>query len=169
MKNWHGIMKILEFKHIRNNEVIYKEENILNTFHVGGELYVLSCCFNNNGDFPPDNYYIGLDNRSAIEIEDLITDISDEPVGNGYSRQAVSSNGGFEVEVVNGIYRATSEIVTFTATGSGWGPVKNIFMSTEDSGGVLLATSLLSSTLTAIAGDSYVMRMAMTLKDSSLA
>lgn len=168
MKNWRGIMKILELQHIRNGKVIHEEKNILNTLHVGGELFLLSCCFDNDGSMPPENYYLGLDNRSAIATADLIDDLSDEPVGSGYLRQPVSSDGGFTTEIVNNIYRATGEIVTFSATGSGWGPVKNIFMSTSESGGILIASSPLSSTLTAVAGDSITMRMALTLRDADV-
>ena len=52
-KNWHGLMKIVEIQHICNGEVVWEEKNILNTFHNGGELFVLSCCFDNGGSLPP--------------------------------------------------------------------------------------------------------------------
>jgi hypothetical protein len=109
---------------------------------------------------------LGLDDRATITTDDLITDLSNEPINNGYLRAAVSSSGSFSVDVLNGVYRATSQIVTFTATGSGWGPVKNLFLTTTaDNSGVLLASSPLSNTITLAGGDAVNMRMALALQD----
>lgn len=165
-KDWHGLVKILEVQHVRNGEVIWEDKNLLNTLHFGGELFVLTCCFDNDGTFPPANYYFGLDNRATISTDDLITDLSDEPVGNGYLRAAVSSSGQFTVDILNGVYRATSQIVTFSASGSGWGPVKNLFLATtSNNDGILIATSPLSSPVTLTSGDAINMRMALALQD----
>ena len=165
-KDWRGLVKILEVQHIRNGEVIWEEKNLLNTLHFGGELFVLSCCFDNDGTLPPANYYFCLYNRASITIDDLMTDLSDEPVGNGYLRAAVSSSGSFTVDVLSGVYRATSQIVTFSATGSGWGPVRNLFLTTRsDNDGILIATSPLSSAVTLTSGDAINMRMALALQD----
>lgn len=165
-KDWHGLVKILEVQHVRNGEVIWEDKNLLNTLHFGGELFVLTCCFDNDGTFPPANYYFGLDNRATISVDDLITDLSDEPVGNGYLRASVSSQGQFVVDILSGVYRATSQIVTFSASGSGWGPVKNLFLATtSDNSGILIATSPLSSPVTLTSGDAINMRMALALQD----
>ena len=166
-KDWHGLVKILEVQHVRNGEVIWEEKNLLNTLHVGGELFVLSCCFDNDGTLPPANYYFGLDNRAEISVDDLMTDIADEPADNGYLRAAVSSSGQFTVDILGGVYRATSQIVSFSATGSGWGPVSNLFLTTtSDDSGILIATSPLSNTITLSGGDAINMRMALALKDA---
>ena len=168
MKNWHGLMKILEIQHVRNGKVIWEDKNILNIFHTGGELYMLTCCFDNPGSLPVANYYFGLDSRSSIATTDLITNLTGEPNSNGYSRVAVPSNGNFTLDFVNGIYRATSQILTFTATGSGWGPVTNLFLATTiDNSGILIASSPLSSATSLSAGDSINMRMALSLQDNS--
>jgi hypothetical protein len=166
-KDWHGLMKILEVQHIRNGEVIWEQKNLLNTLHVGGELFVLTCCFDNNGSLPPANYYFGLDNRATITIDDLMTDLSNEPVGNGYLRAAVASNGQFTVDLLSGVYRATSQIVTFSASGGSWGPVSNLFLTTRsDNDGILIASSPLSNTITLNSGDAINMRMALALHDT---
>jgi hypothetical protein len=166
-KEWHGLMKILEIQHIRNGEVIWEQKNLLNTLHVGGELFILTCCFDNDGSLPPANYYFGLDNRAAISIDDLITDLSDEPDGNGYLRAAVASSGQFNVDVLSNVYRATSQIVTFSATVGGWGPVSTLFLATtSDNTGILIASSPLTNSISLTDGDAINMRMALALHDT---
>ena len=169
-KNWHGLMKILEVQHIRNGEVIWEDKNLYNTLHVGGELFILSCCFDNDGTLPPPNYYFGLDNRSEITVDDLLTDLEDEPFTNaspnGYSRVPVSSSVEFTLDVVNGNYRAISQVLQFSAIGLGYGPVSKLFMSTTtDNTGILIATTQLSSAVTLAAGETLNMRMGLSLQD----
>lgn len=167
-KDWHGLVKILEIQHIRDGKVIWEEKNLHNTLHVGGELFILTCCFDNDGSLPPANYYFGLDNRSSVTADDLMTDLVDEPSTNGYLRAAVSSAGQFTVDVLSGVYRATSQIVTFSATGGGWGPVSNLFLATTtDDSGILIASTPLSNTITLTNGDAINMRMALALQDAS--
>lgn len=165
-KDWHGLVKILEIQHVRDGKVIWEDKNLYNTLHVGGELFILTCCFDNDGTFPPAQYYFGLDNRATITTDDLISDVTDEPTANGYLRAAVNSAGQFSVDLANGVYRATSQIVTFSASGGSWGPVKNLFMATtSNDDGILIASSPLSASITVASGDSINMRMALALKD----
>jgi len=167
-KDWHGIMKIIDVQHIRNGKVIWESENLYNLLHAGGELFFLTCCFENDGSFPPENYYFGLDNRTTVDVVDLMSDLVDEPVGNGYLRQSVSSSSGFAIDVVNNVYRASSSILTFSATTGGWGPVTTLFLTTRnDNDGVLLASAPLSNEVSLEAGDSFNMRMSLSLKDTS--
>lgn len=167
-KNWHGLIKIIEAQHIRNAEVIWEAKNLYNLLHAGGELFCLTCCFDNDGTFPPDEYFFGLDNRSSLNVVDLMTDLVDEPSGSGYLRQSVSSSNGFTLDVVNGIYRATSQIIAFSATTGSW-TAKNLFLTTRsDNDGILLASAPLSSEITIEAGDSFNMRMSLSLSDTSL-
>lgn len=166
MKNWNGILKILEIQHVRNNNIIWQEFNVLNQLHSDGEAFLLRCCFDNTGDLPPQQYYFGLDNRGLIETADTIEDLVEEPsISNGYSRQPVSSNGEFTIEIVNGVYRATSKIVSFSATAGGWGPVKNIFMTNLNAGGLLISSAALSSQISLLEGDSINLRMALSLQN----
>lgn len=165
MKNWKGLVKILEIQHARDNKVIWEDKNLYNTFHTGGELFLLSCAFDNDGTVPPANYYFGLDNRTSVAVDDLLTDIEDEPTGGGYLRAAVSSSGQFTIENVDGVYRAISQVVTFNGTGVGWGPVSKLFLATSsDNSGLLISTVNLSSPATVIAGDSISMRMGLSLQ-----
>lgn len=165
-KSWYGLVKILEIQHVRDNKVIWEDKNILNTLHVGGELFILSCAFDNDGTLPPANYYFGLDNRATVSVDDTMSEIEDEPVGNGYLRAAVSSSGQFTTELIGGAFRATSQILTFTATGLGWGPVSNLFLSsTSDNSGILIATTQLSVPVTLASGDALNLRMGLSLQD----
>jgi hypothetical protein len=163
-KDWHGLVKILEIQHVRNNKIIWEDKNLYNTLHVGGESFILSLCF--AGATIPSQYFFGLDARPTISTTDTLSSLVGEPSGNGYLRAAVSSSSGFTIEEVSGVYRASSQIITFTATGAGYGPVTNLFMaSTSDNSGTLIASSSLSNSITFAGGDSLNMRMALALKD----
>jgi hypothetical protein len=168
-KDWHGLLKIVEAQQIRNGEVIWEAKNLYNMLHAGGELYLLVCCFNNDGTVPASQYFFGLDNRPYLAVGDLMSDLVEEPSGNGYLRQSVSSVNGFAIELVNNIYTASSQIVTFSATTGSYGPVRNLFLTNRnDNDGVLIATAPLSDALTLTAGDSINLRMSLSLKDTSL-
>lgn len=168
-KDWHGLVKIIEVQHIRDGKVIWEAKDLYNLLHVGGELFFLSCCFENDGSLPPSQYFFGLDNRPTIAVTDMMADILAEPEGNGYLRQSVSSLNGFTIDVVNDVYRASSEILTFSATTGDVGPVRNLFLTTQnDNDGVLLATAPLSDEVTMSSGDSLNMRMSLSLKDTSV-
>lgn len=169
MKNWHGILKILYLEHLRDGKVIRRDENILNLLHSQGEFFVLSTCFNNDGtSVLPPTYYFGLDARATLSVDDTMEDILDEPSGSGYGRVGVASNGAFDIQQVSGIYRAVSPILTYSATGTGFGPVRNIFMTTEiDDSGYLMASAVLSSPLTLTAGETVNLRMSLQLQDNT--
>lgn len=168
-KDWHGLVKILEAQHIRNGEVIWEAKNLYNLLHAGGELFFLTCCFQNDGTYPPENYYFGLDNRATLDVNDEMTDLVDEPSGNGYARQAINSENGFTIDAVGGVYRASSPILTFSATTGSWGPASCLFLTDKiDGSGTLLASAPLSSEINLDAGDSFTMRMSLSLKDTSV-
>lgn len=165
-KDWHGLIKILEIQHVHDGEVIWEAKNLYNMLHSEGEEFFLQCLFNNDGDGVPALYYLGLDDRSELSVSDTMDDILDEPTGNGYLRQTVSSVNGWTVALHNGVYRALSQIVTFTAAGGSWGPVQNLFMTNESGdGGVLLASVPLSGSANLSDGDAINMRMALSLRD----
>lgn len=168
-KDWHGLMKIIEAQYIRDGKIIWEAKNLYNLLHAGGELFFLTCCFENDGTFPPDQYYFGLDNRPSLSVDDMMTDLVDEPVGNGYLRQSVSSSSGFTIDVVNNVYRASSQILVFSATTGSWGPATTLFLTTRaDNDGVLLASAPLSNEISLEPGDSFSMRMSLSLKDTSV-
>ena len=76
------------------------------------------------------------------------------------------SVNAFSIITVNNIYRAVSPVVTYVASGSGFGPVKSFFMATSsDNTGILVSSALLSSQVTLAAGDTLNLKMSMQLHD----
>ena len=154
-------MTVLEIKHYRDNKVIWEEQNIPNIFHESGERFLFSVAFDTDGGYEvPTFYYVGLDNRSVIDYSDDIGSITGEPSGFGYGRQTASSSSGFGITLTEGRIRATSGILTFSATGGSWSQVSNVFLATSaDSSGDLIATSALSSPRTLNSGDHLTVRL----------
>jgi hypothetical protein len=164
---WHGLMKLLEIKHLSaDGDVLWKSENIRNILHTSGEEFMLTSLFSDASTIPTD-YVFGLDNRLTVAAADTMTDVSlVEPAGNGYFRQAVASDGQFVISVVNGVNRASGPIITFSAAGGSWGPVRNLFLTDQpDSSGFLIASVPLAQVLTVADGESVSMRMALSLRD----
>ena len=152
-------MTVLEIKQYQHNELIWEAYNIPNIFHQLGEKFVLSVAFDTDAHSVPASYYLGLDNRSTLAYADDIGCISGEPSTNGYARQAISSISGFGTSLVDGRMKATSGIITFTATGGSWGPVNNVFLATTiNSSGILVASSALSSSRTLTSGQHMTVR-----------
>ena len=99
-KDWHGIVRILEVKHLdKNGNVLWQANNLYNMLHSDGEALLLNALFvggKQSNDFIPTNYYFGLDGRTNIAADDTLDDVAAiEPAGNGYQRAAVSSSGQF--------------------------------------------------------------------------
>ena len=167
-KDWPGLMQILWIEHIRDGKIIHREEHILNTLHFLGESFLLSALFlggNAPNSLIPDQYYLGLDARATIAADDTMDDVLNEPFINGYARQPVSSTTGFTIDVVGGVHRVSSQIVTFSAAGGAWGPMKNIFLSDkQNNSGVLISSAVLTSPVTVQSGDAINMRMALSLR-----
>ena len=168
-KDWNGLVKLLEiWKTDANGNVVWRQENLYNTFHLEGEEFIISAVFTGGVDnaFIPESYYFGLDNRSTIETTDTLDDLVNEPTTNGYERIAVSSDGIFTVALANDHYRAVGPVISFTADGGTIGPVANLFLATtENNSGVLIATVALSQSLTLADGEGVNMRMGLSLKD----
>ena len=168
MSNWHGLLKVLEFTQTRNGEIVTQFKDLKNLLHSDGESFILQACFfgGQTSSIIPDNYYLGLDNRESIDVADTMVSLSGEPIGNGYARQAISSAGSFVVAFTNTHYVATSPIVSFQATGTSWGPVNNLFLTTEtDATGFLISSVILPQAVTVLAGDLVTLRTALSLKD----
>lgn len=143
-------------KHIRNGEVIWEEVIEENVLHDEGEQFMLQVVFDEQQSVPTD-YYIGLDNRGSPAEGDGLTELSGEPSGNGYARQAVpSDNVGWTVTQSAGDYQAASTTETFTASGGAWGAVQQMFLCNTVTGtaGKLIATAALSTSRTLQDGDS---------------
>ena len=168
-KDWHGIMKILEVRHIDcQGNVISQYNNLHNLLHQEGEEFLLRAVFVGGrvSDVIPDFYYLGLDNRQAVGVSDTIDDLVGEPAGGGYERQAVSSDGDFAINLEQDHFLATSPIVAFRATTGSWGPVSNLFLtSASDASGSLISTVVLPSAISLDSGQSVTMRIGMSLTE----
>jgi len=162
-----SLVTINFIEHIRNNKVIWRAENIKNIIHLGGREFLVKTAFSNNGNLVPSNYYLGLDSRDDLIEEDNLDSLLDEPSGSGYLRQSLSSSGtGFTITSTSGIYKALSNIVTFSASGLGWGPVKNMFLATTaNNSGILISSLVLTSPVTTLAGDTISVQIALALQD----
>jgi hypothetical protein len=171
--NWSGILICDEFKHIRNENVIFEKYNIKNLLHIQGEDQLLRALFiggNINNAYIPNFYYLGLDNRSVISITDTYSTISGEPLTNtGYSRQSISSVSGFTVETSGTICKAKTNLMGFTATAASWGPVKNLFLTSVPNSsvtpGVLYSTIQIGSDIVVGIGDTISMKFSMALRN----
>jgi|APGre2960657373_1045057.scaffolds.fasta_scaffold01143_8 hypothetical protein len=169
-KKWPGIM-ILESFQLRNGtKILYEEYNKPNILHVGGETQILQALFvggNTTNTYIPTDYYIGLDNRTTLSETDVLSSLVGEPTGNGYVRYGVSATTGFTIETSGTTVKAKTAILTFSATGSSWGPVKNVFLTNASSGtsGVLYSSVALSSPATVSAGNSITLRFSMALRN----
>lgn len=166
-KNWNGIMKLIEVVHLdSNNNVLSKEYNILNMLHRTGEQYILNTAFIGT---KPDYFYFGLDGRPSLTAIDTMVTISNsgnEPTINGYSRVEVSSSNAFSLSLSSEHYVATCPVISFSATGGSWGPVKNLFLTTaEDNSGILIASAPLSQNTTLSAGETLNVRLGLSLRD----
>jgi len=127
-----------------------------NMVHNEGEQYLLQAAFSEE-QTPPANFYVGLDDRAALAEDDVLTDLSNEPSGDGYARQPVASdNVDVTVALDSGDYKATFKEVTFTASGGTWNSVRNLFFCTVVSGtaGKLIASRALSQARVVADGES---------------
>lgn len=177
---WNGILTILEYTHLdADGKILHQERNLKNILHRQGENFLLTCCFDkqtgdpptNLNTFPPPLYYFGLDNRAAISVDDTMSSLFGEPPALyfGYTRANVSSSSQFAIASVDSVYRATSPIVTFNGTTTGWGPVKNLFLTnnptTGSTSGFLISSVTLSQPLSLANGESATFRMALSMQD----
>ncbi len=161
------LLRILEIQHLRQGKVLWEAKNLPNTMHLDGEQFILSTIFRSTAGIAiPSFFYVGMDNRSSVTITDNMQSITTEPTGNGYSRQPVSSATGFTIEQfdLSGVqhWRAKSQIVSFGASGSQWGPVSNVFLTDRlDSSGYLISTAPLGTTRNVSPGDAVTFRFAL--------
>ena len=166
--NWRGLLTILDIKHIaKDGNVLWEDQNLRNILHKEGENLILTSCFQSDPNFPPPFYYFGLDNRTTLSETQTLSDLIFEPTTNGYVRSSVANNE-FDVEQISGSYRALSPILTFSATGGSFGPIRNLFMTNVaqfSPGGLLISSVPLSNPVTVIDGSSLTVRMALSLRD----
>jgi len=169
MKNWNGILKILEIQHKNpQGDILWTKKNIHNILHQDGEEFLLRAAFTGGRDSSiiPDDYYLGMDNRIIVDATDDMDSLIGEPGSGGYDRQAVSSTGDFSVNFENDHWSAVSPIVAFQATSGNWGPVSQLFLTDKsDNTGFLISTASLDNAITVNNGDSVTVRIGMQLRD----
>ncbi len=165
MKNIH-VLHIARIEHIdKNGNILWQDENLHNILHDEGEQAILSAYFAtamSTYGAPPSNLYLGLDARGSLAEANTLSSLSGEPVGNNYSRRALSTTGtglngqDFYIIQPGAFYQAQSKIVTFSCTGSAWPTVTNLFLCTASSGtsGKLIVSVTLSVARTLQVGDS---------------
>lgn len=172
-KLWHGLLKIIEIEYLdKNKKILWRAENLLNTFHYEGENFILNAVFAGgkiDNLYIPENYYFGLDGRTTITAADTMSTIEDsgnEPNINGYSRIAVSSYNEFETALVGDRYRAVGPILSYAATGGSYGPVRNLFLTNKiDNTGSLIASVPLTNPITLSNNQVINCRMALSFAD----
>jgi len=164
--DWKGLLFVESVEYYEGGKLAWSKGPFHNVLHRLGEEFILKVAFSTTTK--PTNYFLGLDNRTTVAAGDAIGNISGEPTGNGYARQAVSSTTGFTVSQYNLTdgYKVLSSVVGFTAVGSSWGPVKNLFMTTTaDNSGVLISSIALDTGFSVQAGGTVLMRMGLILRN----
>ena len=183
-------MRLLTVESIKlldeNNKVKYEQNNIKNTLHQSGQFYMLNSLFANKTRCNPpgvenqcdgqaitlgnlkstrvDFYYAGLDNRTSLSPTDTMASLVDEPSSNGYSRQKITSWSSPVIS--NSVYVVKSNSITFSASSTGWGPVRNIFLATtQNVSGFLISSVKLNQELILRAGDTSVLIMNLSLSN----
>lgn len=162
-------MHLMTISRIRHNDdkgrVLWERFNIPNTFHSGGQEFLMKVAFiTASGVTVPSSYYVGLDARSTLAVTDTLTTISGEPTQFGYSRQTLSSANGFSLTTSGNNYKLISNILTFSATGGTWGPVSCVFLTTgAGSVGYLISSALLPEARTVQSGQSITMQIDLSL------
>lgn len=161
------LIEILDIRHLAaNGTILWSDRHLKNMLHITGEEYVLKIAF--TGLTIPTYYYFGLDNRTSIAAQDTLNTVQyTEPSEHGYARIPVNSSTDFQVtEAMTGHNLATSPIVTFSASGGSWGPVRNVFLATSnDNTGALIASVRLATPRTLLAEETLSVRIGLGLKD----
>jgi hypothetical protein len=164
--DWNGLLCVESVEYVEDGRLVWSGGPYFNVLHKLGEQFILQVAF--TATPKPANYYLGLDNRLTLSAADVIGDVSGEPTGSGYSRQGVSSSTGFSITPsgVSDGYKVLSSVVSFTAVGSSWGPVTNLFMTTtQDDAGVLIASIALETGFSVEPGGTVLMRMGLILRN----
>jgi len=166
--NWFGIIKVIEVEHLDvDGKLLWNKQNIKNILHADGEEFILKVLFTGE-EVIPANYFFGLDSRFTISRENDMSDVlGNEPSSNGYTRSVSSSSGSFNITLgTGGAYESSSQILSFSASGGNWGPVRNLFLTnTSGYSGSLISTVPLNSELTVMNGQTINLRTIFSLRD----
>lgn len=148
---WTGVFEAI----CHNNGKLKWSEKAFNTLTDIGEQDIIDVYL--RGATGPVGFYIGLTGMTTIVETTLLTGLTNEPSGGGYSRQSVARSAlaaGWPTLVLDsGDYMATSKIVSFNATAT-WSMVDKMFMATSaDNTGKLISYAALSTPRTLVLND----------------
>ena len=152
-----------DIRHIRNGKVIYEELDKQNIVVDSGEKAILDVFYRKKDIlyFAGDYFYIGLYNGSISEST-ILTNVPNEPSGNGYVRTQVerSDVGWPTIEKHEGDWRVVSKEIELTASGGNIGPVSGAFVCTSlDSSGVLIGAVAMAVERTVKPGDKIIFQV----------
>jgi len=150
---------IWTIQHIRNGKVIWSDVG-KNSLVQQGEEQILETYFRAGVSFTPTQFYVRLCNETLL-ITSTLTSISTEPSGFGYAPQLLErSTVGFPTkELIGGVQRLTSKVISFTAVGGQIGPVNVAYLSTtSDNTGALIAFRTLSMARTILSADTMTLQ-----------
>ena len=165
----HKTRRLMTIDHIEcrcGDRLVWESHDLGNILHTNGEAILLEYLFDHQGNATP-TFYLGLDDRTQLSAGQTITDLTGEPSAGGYSRQPLDpASSNFTVELVNGVNKARSRIVTFNCVGASWGPVTNLFLvSGSGSGAVLVSSVSLPQSSTLNPGEAINLRASLSLRD----
>lgn len=160
-----NLMTVDKFSIIDKSEkIIYEQKNIKNILHSEGEEFIIKSIFSSSVAIPS-SYYVGLDFRNNLTKADSMQSIYLEPNTGNYRRQEIASNS-WVVSNSTGTWIAKSPSIVFSAIGNGWGPVKNIFLTTVEegkSGKYIISSSALQQNVSLNAGQKIVLEISLSI------
>ena len=135
--------------------------------HDEGEEWLLKVGFSEEESVPA-NFYLGLCNDTLVKTDGL-SDIANEPSGDGYSRQDIASDNVGCVVSVDGVYHKVTFLEqNFAASGGDWGSINTWFLATtNDDSGVLIASGPIDPARTIADGDDIDVESYIRLKYST--
>lgn len=148
----------------KNEKIIYEQNNIKNILHSEGEEFIIKSVFSSSVAVPS-SYYVGLDFRNNLTKSDTMQSIYLEPNTGNYRRQEITS-GSWIVSNSSGTWIAKSPSIVFSAIGSGWGPVQNIFLTTIEEGKTgkyIISSSKLQQNINLNAGQKIVLEISLSI------
>jgi len=119
---------------------------VASQFTNNGETLALNFLFNGVSAPRPNSWFVALSTTTPTTSGGNVT----EPIGNGYSRMAVS----FGASAGNPANTSNTGVLTFTAGGGDWGTITYLVIYTLATGGTDLAIGQLTNAKTIQNGDS---------------
>lgn len=152
-KMWRSLTKrgeigVWRWEHLGPDGAVLDWGLSLNDLADEGEEAILASYF--RGDAvgePSGDFFLRLCDEAIVDTDGL-SDISSEPSGNGYAGQAIeqSAVGWPTLALDAGDFKATSNTVTFTASGGSFSAVSRMYLATtSDNAGRLIAHASLGA------------------------